>query len=728
MTEKPEQDKTARLRALAAQGMVLLENRRGTLPLAGAEQAALFGSGVRGISDIEGGLLRAGLVITSERWLNACGDGDVPLVTSEDVAGTDRDIAICVISRTSTGQETGHAREDLALTERETRNIQLLAAAFQRLVVVLQTPGILDVSQIRQIPGVGALLLMGEAGAYGGDALADILLGKRTPSGHLAATWAESIADYPGAGSFASGTENLNDSYFTGGIYEGYRYFDTWQKSPAYPFGYGLSYTRFLTEYDRTIVSEGTVTVRASVTNTGRFPGQEVLQVYVSAPAGRLEKPFQVLAGFEKTGVLQPGERCELKVALSLPLCASYDPDQQAFVLEKGEYFLRLGDSSRSTHVVSCLVLSEDVTVRKVQSILPEEEAMYVLSSRGMTRASGRDEEREKERAPRLYPDVRDLSLLAPAYGGEPQALGKSGAVHDITLEETRSGAHSSGELLSQLEDIELAALCTGRRQGTGAETTDALLSSRHIPPLVIRNPFADRKRAQALPAPSLLAQSFDRAVLREAGDLLGEEMEEKNTDLIVLPVLGLQRNPLSGRGGLCLSEDPFLAGVLGAALVRGVQSHMGRGCIVGRLAASGQGAAPCPRNIHLTERALRELYLAGFGLCIRSSHPLGILTTGSLLAGVHAAELPSLLQGVVRDEWNFEGLVLSEAEAAEAPSGRRTKYPPAKTLQCLAAGSDLLLPGREEGELPLSPEGLSRAQLERAAGHVLTVIRRSAR
>ena len=534
MTEKPEQDKTARLRALAAQGMVLLENRRGTLPLAGAEQAALFGSGVRGISDIEGGLLRAGLVITSERWLNACGDGDVPLVTSEDVAGTDRDIAICVISRTSTGQETGHAREDLALTERETRNIQLLAAAFQRLVVVLQTPGILDVSQIRQIPGVGALLLMGEAGACGGDALADILLGKRTPSGHLAATWAESIADYPGAGSFASGTENLNDSYFTGGIYEGYRYFDTWQKSPAYPFGYGLSYTRFLTEYDRTIVSEGTVTVRASVTNTGRFPGQEVLQVYVSAPAGRLEKPFQVLAGFEKTGVLQPGERCELKVALSLPLCASYDPDQQAFVLEKGEYFLRLGDSSRSTHVVSCLVLSEDVTVRKVQSILPEEEVMYVLSSRGMTRASGRDEEREKERAPRLYPDVRDLSLLAPAYGGEPQALGKSGAVHDITLEETRSGAHSSGELLSQLEDIELAALCTGRRQGTGAETTDALLSSRHIPPLVIRNPFADRKRAQALPAPSLLAQSFDRAVLREAGDLLGEEMEEKNTDLIV--------------------------------------------------------------------------------------------------------------------------------------------------------------------------------------------------
>lgn len=726
MNRRPEQDRTARLRALAAQGMVLLENRRETLPLAGAEQAALFGSGVRGVSDIEGGLLRAGLVITSERWLDACGDGDMPLVTSEDVAGTDRDIAICVISRCSMGQETGSAREDLALTQKETRNIQLLAAAFQRLVVVLQTPGILDVSQIRQIPGVGALLLMGEAGSQGGDALADILLGRRTPSGRLTATWAESVSDYPGAGSLSAGRENISDEYFTGGIYEGYRYFDTWQKSPAYPFGYGLSYTRFLTEYDRTIVSEGTVSVRASVTNTGRYPGQEVLQVYVSAPAGRLEKPFQVLAGFEKTAVLQPGERCELKVALSLPLCASYDPEQEAFVLEKGEYFLRLGDSSRSTHVVSCLVLSEDVTVRKVRNVLPGEEGMYVLSSRGMARAAGRDEEREKERAPRLCPDSRDLSFFAPAYGEEQKTLERSSAVHEITLEETRSGAHSAGELLSQLKETELLALCTGKRRGTGAETTDALLAARHIPPLVIRSPFADPAMAQALPAPSLLAQSFDRTVLQEAGDLLGERMEENSWDLAVLPVLGLQRNPTEGQSALCLSEDPFLSGVLCAALVRGVQSHMGRGCIVGRLAASGQGISPCPRNIHLSERALRELYLAGFGLCIRSSHPLGILTTGSLLCGVHAAELPALLVGVVRNEWNFEGAVLSEAETGEMPTGRRAKYPQPQGPSCLAAGSDLLLPGGEE-QTP-SLEGLSRAALERAAGHVLTVIRRSAR
>jgi beta-glucosidase-like glycosyl hydrolase len=712
-----EQDKQARLRALTAQGMVLLENRRGTLPLAGAGQAALFGEGVRGISDIEGGLLRAGLVITSQRWLDACSEGDIPLVASEDVAATDRDIAIYVITRSRT--------QDLGLSERETRNVQLLAAVFRRLVVVLQTPGMVDVSPIRRIPGVGALLLMGEAGAMGGDALADLLLGKCTPSGHLAATWAQSLSDGPDAGSRLSGAENRSDDYVTGGIYAGYRYFDTWQKTPAYPFGYGLSYTRFLTEYDRTIVSEGTVTVRAIVTNIGDLPGQQALQVYVSAPAGRLEKPWQVLAGFEKTGALAPGERCEIKVALSLPLCASYDPEQGAFVLEKGEYLLRLGENSRSTKVVSCLVLSSDVVVRKVRPVLPKEDGMYVLSALGRGKTAAREEEREREMAPKLYLEGRDLSLLAPEYGESEDPLPKSSADHGITLEETRSGAHSAGELLSQLSEKELLSLCTAREEENGARTTSALLSGRHIPALTMQAPF-DGERAGNLPAPALLARSFDRQVLTAAGDLLGEQMEEMDTDLVLLPILGLPRTP--GESGTCLSEDPFLSGVLAAALVRGVQSHMGRGAVVGRLPAGRGGRNVPPANIHLTERTLRELCLSGFGLCVRSAHPMGILTSGGLLCGTHAAELPSLLQGVVRDEWNFEGLVLSEVGAAgDDPARRRTKYPEAGAATSLAAGSDLLLyAGEAEQNIP---EGtLTRAQLERAAGHVLTVIRKSAR
>ncbi|MGN1024098.1 MAG: glycoside hydrolase family 3 C-terminal domain-containing protein [Lachnospiraceae bacterium] len=712
-----EQDKQARLQALTAQGMVLLENRRGTLPLAGAGQAALFGEGVRGISDIEGGLLRAGLVITSQRWLDACSEGDIPLVTSEDVAATDRDIAIYVITRSRSG--------DPALTERETRNIQLLAAVFQRLVVILQTPGMVDVSPIRRIPGVGALLFMGEAGSQGGDALADLLLGKRTPSGHLASTWAQSLSDAPDAGSRLAGAENRSDDYVTGGIFAGYRYFDTWQKTPAYPFGYGLSYTRFMTEYDRTIVSEGTVTVRAIVTNTGNLPGQQVLQVYVSAPAGRLEKPWQVLAGFEKTGVLAPGERCELRVALSLPLCASFDPEQGAFVLEKGEYVLRLGENSRSTKVVSCLVLSEDVIVRKVRPVLPKEDGMYVLSARGRGKTAAREEERERGLAPKLYLEGRDLSLLAPDYGESTTPLPRSGADHGITLEETRSGAHSAGELLSQLSEEELLALCTAKEEGNGARTTSALLTERHIPALTLAAPF-DGEKADRLPAPALLARSFDRQVLTAAGDLLGEQMEETDTDLVLLPILGLART--AAESGTCLSEDPFLSGVLAAALVRGVQSHMGRGAVVGRLPAGRGGRGTAPANIHLTERTLRELCLSGFGLCVRSAHPMGILTSGGLLCGTHAAELPSLLQGVVRDEWNFEGLVLSEVGAAgDEPSRRRTKYPEAGAAASLAAGTDLLLyAGGSEQNIP---EGtLTRAQLERAAGHVLTVIRKSAR
>lgn len=355
-----EKKNMERIRNIASQGMVLLKND-GLLPVKhqkSASRVAAFGTGVRrtikggtGSGDvnarininIEQGLIHAGFTVTSEDWLSrydrafknaqeeyvqritaqAASSGvniviemfnhpfaqpDTLPILPEDMQ--DSDVALYVISRSSgEGKDREVKAGDYYLSEEEKNNIRTLIQKYGKIIVLLNIGGVIDTSFLRNQKGVGAILLISQAGNLTGDVLADVLTGKVTPSGHLTDTWAEDYHDYPSADTFGYRNGDLDDEFYSEGIYVGYRYFDTFGIKPAYPFGYGLSYTDFSLSEPETAVDDNNVRISVNVTNIGsKYSGREVVQVYCSAPAGELEKPWQVLAGYTKTSLLLPGE------------------------------------------------------------------------------------------------------------------------------------------------------------------------------------------------------------------------------------------------------------------------------------------------------------------------------------------------------------------------------------------------------------------------------------
>ena len=350
-----EKEHSALVRELAGECMTLLEND-GTLPLAGAGKVAVYGNGVRhtvkggtGSGDvntrtvvtIEQGLKEAGFEILTGKWLDeydkvladaqaayqaelakkaeelhvpifavmfseVFAQPDVPVITEKE----DTDTAIYVLSRNSgEGADRYNRACDYLLGENELADIAYLAEHYEKTVLILNIANLVDTTELKKIKGLNAILLAGQAGNATGNIVADVVLGKSIPSGKLTDTWAASYEDYPSSKNFSHNNGDTNDEYYSDGIYVGYRYFDTFNVTPNYCFGYGKGYTDFETEVRDVEADAKNVTVTASVKNIGdAFAGKEVVQVYYSAPDGTIEKPYQELGGFGKSDLLSPGE------------------------------------------------------------------------------------------------------------------------------------------------------------------------------------------------------------------------------------------------------------------------------------------------------------------------------------------------------------------------------------------------------------------------------------
>ncbi len=504
-----------RARAIAAQGMVLLENR-GVLPLGQGGNIALFGSGARHtvkggtgsgdvnsrfVVNVEQGLEAAGFTVTSKSWLDrydqALEDArqsfydrmraegsnvieklfndpfrepPVPAVTQEDIRQARTDTALFVITRNSgEGCDRRPGEGDFELLPEEKEAIRTLAEGFEKFVVVLNVGGVVSTSFLRRCPGIGALLLMSQAGNIGGYALADVLTGKVTPSGHLATTWAENYMDYPSADTFSHMNGDLNDEYYREGIYVGYRYFDTFGVKPAYPFGYGLSYTDFSLETLEAKAQGESLELAVQVTNTGKtYSGRAVVQIYYSAPEGSLEKPYQELAAYGKTGLLAPGQSQVLNLSYPLASMASYDEAAQAYVLEPGTYYVRVGEHSRSTHIAAALCLPERKVTQQLKNLFPLDCRMELLSPRGAVPYTYEGEQKEKEQAPRLTISPEQMPSYRPEYSvcGQEKEIPAPEEPGVITAGDVREGRASLDDLVGQLTIEEMADLCIGVARG----------------------------------------------------------------------------------------------------------------------------------------------------------------------------------------------------------------------------------------------------------------------
>lgn len=803
-----ERENQKKVRELAGECMVILEND-GTLPLEkDNRRIALFGNGARdtikggtGSGDvnsrevvcIEDGLKEAGFEVSTQERLHKYSQKlsesksaymeeiadlakqkNIPvlmamfdrpyespfmdMVSEEEVKESGTDTAVYVLSRNSgEGKDRKFQAGDYLLREDEERNICFLAGHYEKFILLLNVGGIIDTSVLKDIPGINAIVLVGQTGNMGGHIVADMLAGKSIPSGRLTDTWALHYDDYPNSETFSSNNGNIDDEYYTEGIYVGYRYFDTFQIEPAYCFGYGKSYTTFDIRASGVSIEGDEVRLAIEVKNTGeRYSGKEVVQVYYSAPEGMLAKPYQELAGFVKTKLLKPGEKETLQVAFKVASMASYDCRDASWKLEAGEYIIRAGNSSRNTQIEAVINVPETIITEKLKNICKNTASFTEMEAPVQRRRLSEKEMAEYKRALRFTVGKEDIGTICHEYQSRRPVYENHRKEEILTLTDVKEGKATVEELVAQLTVEEMAHLCVGTfRSGEGggsvvgsasaavpgaaADTTSILYGTRKIPNMILADgpaglrlqthfkadadgkllpggemfgmdvrPFPDDtpedaadyyQYCTAIPIATSLAQTWNMELIEEMGRLVGKEMQEYHVHFWLAPGMNIHRNPLCGRNFEYYSEDPLLSGKCAAADTKGVQSFEGQGTTIKHFAANNQENNRMFSNSHVKERTLREIYLKGFEIAVKESQPYSIMTSYNLLNGIHTANHYELLQTVARDEWGFEGVVMTDWFSSQDTSrlGETSdKYPWSSSVQCIYAGNDLQMPGCE--------------------------------
>lgn len=825
------------VRKTAPECALFLKREDDTLPLAPGK-AALYGSGARktikggtGSGDVnvrhfvtvEEGMERAGFEIVSKAWLDAYdqvlvdaravfveqikkeaaelginavmyGMGKaMPEPQYEIAMDAECDLAVYVLSRISgEGADRDVSAGDINLSETEIRDILYCSRHYKKFVLVLNVGGMVNLEPVMEVKNI---LLLGQLGTPTGDVLADILTGVSNPSGKLAMTWAP-IEQYPSTKGFG----DMDDTVYNEGIYVGYRYFKTADVTPTFPFGYGLSYTKFEIGTASVAADEKKVSVTVPVTNVGTCAGKEVIQLYVSKPSVKLDQPYQELAAFAKTSELKPSENEEVTLTFSLRDLAAYDEELASYVLEKGVYWLRIGNSSEDTVVCAGLKLDADVIVKECKTICPGADIPKFIPADGME-AQERDAQLKKTEAPVYELHAELFQTEKVTYSEEPTEILNKGTG---SFEDVKSGKISVEQFISSLTNEQLAYLSIGLYEdntgmgsmiGASAQTvagaageTTKRLEELGVPSLVmadgpagirickiykivdgkakgVDNPlagmmeFLDQEQLQmmaamapkpteeeekapihyayctAIPIGTALAQSFNTEMCEKLGDLVGKEMEQFGVHLWLAPAMNIQRSPLCGRNFEYYSEDPVVGGRIAAAITNGVQKHKGCGTTIKHFALNNQETNRMASNSIVSERALREIYLRTFEICIRESAPAALMSSYNLVNGEHANNSKDIQTHVLRDEWGYEGAVMTDWYAVggmiAAAGGRENKHPAGLASGCIHAGNDLVMPGMEaDFEEMLSavdnPEAkypITRAELQVTAKRVLEMI-----
>ena len=766
----------------------------GSFPLSSPCSIAAYGSGVRNtvkggtgsgevnsrfFVNVEQGLEDAGFTITTKDWLDAYDrtleqarqqfikdikkqaresgapayifclgktmkvpEHDIPLSESATVA-------IYVLARNSgEGDDRKAEKGDVFLTDSEKRDILKLNGMYEKFMLVLNTGGPVDLSGLSEVKNI---LLLSQLGVETGTALAEILLGRQNPSGKLATTWA-AWDDYQKIGDFG----NMDDTDYREGIYVGYRYFDSIRKTALFPFGYGLSYTSFDLEPLQATESDGVVTVPVIVRNTGRYIGKETVQLYVSAPQGKLGKPYQDLATFTKTGTLGPSDSQTLELSFDIRDIASFDEEKASYVLEKGKYIVRIGTSSVSTVPVAVIKLDEDASVRKVRNCLgkpgfedwrpgnlSDEEVPSFIPVINMKAKDIKEETVSYEADYPIDEKIKNLSdeQLALASVGIFSKKGVWGVVGN-------AGLHVcgvAGESTPPLGDVDFkplimpdgpAGLRLDPRFYRDEKGLHSLTSSK-IPRYVLdflpsivrffvkkklqnrkapRNVREENQYCTAIPIGTAIAQSWNTDLARLYGDIVGTEMEIFKVNTWLAPALNIHRSILCGRNFEYFSEDPLVSGKMAAAITLGVQAHKGKGTTIKHYAANSQETNRYGDSSNASERTLREIYLKGFGICVRESQPKAVMTSYNLINGVHTAQRRDLIEDILRREFGFEGIVMTDW-VVDTVIRKDDKYPRVDAAMVAAAGGDLFMPGSQRDAddiLNALKEGkISREQLQ---------------
>lgn len=752
-------DKYLETSARAVSGGIVMLKNDGALPLKQGGTAAVFGriqlhyyksgtgsGGMVNVSKVIGitdGLLDAGYKL-DEQLLNAYrewdeqnpfdhGEGwggepwsqkEMPL-TDELVGGaaSRADAAIAIIGRTA-GEEMDNKLEKGAflLSDLEEDMLRRVTSAFDKTVVLLNTGGLIDMSFMDRYP-VSAVMYVWQGGMVGGAGTAAVLTGEVSPSGKLPDTIAYEISDYPSDKFFGSGDMDC----YGEDIYVGYRYFETFAKDRVrFPFGFGMSYTSFdITASDFKLDGDK-VTGSVNVKNTGSTPGREVVQIYCSAPQGKLGKPARVLCGFDKTRTLQPGESQTLSFEIPLESVASYDDSgvtghKSAWILEQGGYVFYAGADVRSASEAYSLTLPETV-VRQCKSALGP-----LTAFKRMVNSSGK-------------PEFEDVPLTGEAFPHDhaklPAEIPQTGD-RGIRLADVVNGKNTLEEFTAQLTDYDLSCIIRGEGMGSPKVTAGTAaafggvsdtLTALGIPCACCDDGPSGMRldcgtKAFSLPNGTLLASTFDRPLMTELFTFMGLEMHTNQVDCLLGPGMNIHRHPLNGRNFEYFSEDPYLTGEMASAELAGLHSTGAEGTIK-HFCGNNRETRRHFLDSVISERALREIYLRGFEKAVKKGGAKSVMTTYGQVNGVWTAGNYDLVTGILRDDWGFDGFTMTDWWAN---INRRGKAPDKSDFAAMAMAQNDVYMVTADGAAcndntldSLKSGELTRGELQRNAMNIL--------
>ena len=671
------------------------------------------------------------------------------LVTQADIEKSGTDTAIYVLMRQA-GECNDRKLEkgDYYLTDIERENLKILAQAYVHTILVINVGGHIDMAFMDEIHGIDAAVLFVQGGEEGGNALADVLSGKVNFSGKLADTIPMRYEDIPFGEEFSYLNGDVRNEYYKEGIYVGYRYFDSFHKAVRYPFGFGLSYTDFTAETKSVTLNKTSVTARVEVCNIGCFSGKEVVQLYISAPGGK--KEYQRLVTFGKTGQLKPGVSEILELTFDLAECSSYCEAAAAWVLDAGKYVIRIGNSSRDTTVAAVINLPRTVVtcqcrnccaaVDELPVFVPETDrtdlpecallltadpAVFVTEVAHYTEPDITETEQEQKILDGLTVQEQAWFLQGGALRNPPKgtleihgAAGKTATellnkgIRNVIFSDGPAGVNI-GNKVKALPMGGFAPAVVPERYCWGVLGTAMKAQLEKIPGRIVY------RYATAWPVEMLLAQTWNRELLRTIGEAVGEEMLNFGITIWLAPGMNIHRNPLGGRAFEYYSEDPVLTGEMAAALTRGVQRHQGLGVSVKHFCCNNSEDNRNGISANVSERALREVYLRGFEIAVKKSQPKTVMSSYNMLNQVYTANRHDLLTDILRCEWGFEGLVMTDWGSTNDHAGRPEL--------AASAGNDLIMPGsdydREHILKAITDGELSPDTIRRSACRVLRMM-----
>lgn len=813
------------VREAAAEGFALLKNENHLLPLKKGTRLGLYGAGAvktikggtgsgdvneRDSVNIYQGLLNAGFDVTSKVWLDSYQEvykksredwmqriiekskkENINIILSyfstpyclpagkaiEAADASDNaDTAIFVLSRIAgEGNDRKDEELDYYISKEECAMLTSLSAYYEHILLLINAGGIVDLSFLDEYPKIDAVLNILQPGQEGGNAVADVLLGERTPSGKLTDSWAMDYNDYPGAQTFSFKNGDVFHEEYKEGIYVGYRYFDTFDVPVRYGFGFGLSYTTFSISTPKvTLTGVGTenptLMAEVEVTNIGdQYSGKEVVQVYVSCPQQGLPKEYRRLVGFAKTNELAPKETQKLAISFPLYQLASYDESSASWILDGGNYGIWIGNSLQDAVLCAVMELGGQAVLvsgmnickqpKPIEEIAPNQEALLKKQAKWEAVA-------KEKNLPRLQVKADQLLTRKIAYNADREVFtGRAGEIVNSMTPEQLICLATGDISMGQGSTIGAAGQSV---PGAAAETTSAFVDPPfEVASIVLadgpaglrlnkqyqvkdgkpkRMDFLEafeggmlcEKKSEpgpdettywqfctAMPVGALLAQSWNLELVKKLGEMVGNEMKLFEVTLWLAPGMNIHRNPLCGRNFEYYSEDPLLSGKMAAAMTLGVQSVPGCGTTIKHFACNNQEDNRTGSDSMLSERALREIYLRGFEIAVKTAQPMAIMTSYNMINGVHAANNYDICTRAARDEWGFKGMIMTDWTTTTASTAGECT-----ASGCMRAGNDIVMPGadsdHEDLRAALANGSLSYDELRRCVYHTVRVILQS--